>query len=131
MIYVTSCSKILWKGNINLIISCGIASPTTLNSQKASKYVIHTSTYSSLISLTFMIQPNIFFTFGIRWFNNTKNIKGTKIMIHQDLSVVTMAGSPLHRVIHSTEFITTYICTWNWYTNHIVTNWQVPLKVGS
>ena len=30
-------------------------------------------------------------------------------MIHQDLSVVTMAGSPLHRAIHSTEFITIYL----------------------
>ena len=30
-------------------------------------------------------------------------------MIHQDLSVVTMAGSPFHRVIYSTEFITIYL----------------------
>ena len=30
-------------------------------------------------------------------------------MIHQDLSVVTMAGSQVHRVIHNAEFITMYI----------------------
>ena len=55
-----------------LITSCGIASPTTLKSQKALKYIIHTSTNSSVISLMFTIFLKIFLTLGKRWFTITR-----------------------------------------------------------